>query len=476
MDYFLGIDIGTTAVKAVAFSANGKLLGEQSRSYLMLHPEPDRSEQDPEEILQAVFTCVENILQVFGYPPKLVSFSAAMHSLMAVDEKGIPISKCIIWADNRAAAIAARIRKEQREKTFYQKTGVRIHAMSPFCKLLWLRENDPALFQHAFKFIGIKEYIFFKLFGIYVVDSSIAAATGLMNMATIRWDAEILEEVGIRQSRLSRIVSVREAFSSPALFPSLKNVPVVIGGSDGAMANLGTSSQKSNALVVSIGTSSAVRIIVKGPEADPLMRNFCYHIRDDQFLLGAAGNNGAIVLQWLREDFFMAPEKMPDFLSLAAGVHAGSDGLIFLPYVLGERAPVWNAAARGVLFGLSVNHTRSHTIRAAMEGVIYCVFAMAAALTEKRDIPMIHVTGGFAQSDLWVQILSDVFNLPAGVSETVENAAWGAAKLGMEALKMDPPAEEKILRTFTPSPERHGVYQQQFKKFERLYSELKSEF
>ena len=176
MDYFLGIDIGTTAVKAVAFSANGKLLGEQSRSYLMLHPEPDRSEQDPEEILQAVFTCVENILQVFGYPPKLVSFSAAMHSLMAVDEKGIPISKCIIWADNRAAAIAARIRKEQREKTFYQKTGVRIHAMSPFCKLLWLRENDPALFQHAFKFIGIKEYIFFKLFGIYVVDSSIAAA------------------------------------------------------------------------------------------------------------------------------------------------------------------------------------------------------------------------------------------------------------------------------------------------------------
>jgi gluconokinase len=476
MEYFLGIDIGTTAVKTVAFSSAGKVLGEQSCSYSMLHPMPGWSEQDPEEIAGAVFKCVENILQHFRHPPQLISFSAAMHSLIAVDEEGLPLSNCLIWADNRADGIAGRIIREQRAESYYQKTGVRVHAMSPFCKLLWWRENDPLLFKKASRFIGIKEYIFLRLFGVYAVDSSIAAATGLMNMHTIAWDEEILEETGIGRDRLSRIVSAREIFTSPRLFPALKSVPFVIGGSDGAMANLGASSNENGALVVSIGTSSAVRVIVQGPEADPQMRSFCYHIRDNEYLLGGASNNGAVVLQWLREHFMMAPEKMPEFLSLAAGVNPGSDGLIFLPYILGERAPIWNASAKGVLFGLTVNHTRAHAVRAAMESVIHCVFAIAAVILEKRNIRVIHVTGGFAQNELWVQMLSDVFNLPVKVSETVENAAWGSVKLGMEALKMDQPGEAAILKTFAPVIERHRLYRQAFKKFERLYDVLINEF
>jgi gluconokinase len=332
------------------------------------------------------------------------------------------------------------------------------------------------LFKKASRFIGIKEYIFLRLFGVYAVDSSIAAATGLMNMHTIAWDEEILEETGIGRDRLSRIVSAREIFTSPRLFPALKSVPFVIGGSDGAMANLGASSNENGALVVSIGTSSAVRVIVQGPEADPQMRSFCYHIRDNEYLLGGASNNGAVVLQWLREHFMMAPEKMPEFLSLAAGVNPGSDGLIFLPYILGERAPIWNASAKGVLFGLTVNHTRAHAVRAAMESVIHCVFAIAAVILEKRNIWVIHVTGGFAQNELWVQMLSDVFNLPVKVSETVENAAWGSVKLGMEALKMDQPGDAEILKTFAPVIERHRLYRQAFKKFERLYDVLINEF
>jgi gluconokinase len=476
MDYFLGIDIGTTSVKVVAFSAAGKVLGEQSCSYAMLHPESDRSEQDPIEIWKAFLACVENILQHFDHPPKLLSFSAAMHSLIAMDERGLPLSNCIIWADNRAAGVARRIGTEGKAEICYQKTGVRVHAMSPFCKLIWLRENDPVLFQKTHRFIGIKEYIFFKLFGVYAVDSSIAAATGLMNMDTIRWDEEMLELTGINKEKLSGIVSVREIFRNPAWFPQLKDTPVVIGGSDGAMANLGASSAKKDALVVSVGTSSAVRIIVRGPVRDPQMRSFCYHIRDDQYLLGGASNNGAIVLQWLRENFLMASESMPDLLSLASGVEAGSGGLIFLPYILGERAPLWNAAAKGVLFGLSVNHTRAHVVRAAMEGVIFCVYAISEAIPEKSNIGMIHVTGGFAQNDLWVQMLSDIFGLPVKISDTIENACWGAVKLGMEALIMEFPGEENILKTFAPSSAHHLLYQQQFKKFQQLYGQLKNEF
>jgi gluconokinase len=477
MRYFLGIDIGTTSVKAIAFSADGKVLFEQAIAYAMTHPKPDWSEQDPEEIVKALFQCVENVLQHFHpAPPILLSFSAVMHSLLAVNDQGTPISKCIIWADNRAAAIASRIQKEQKSTALYHKTGVPVHAMSPFCKLLWLRENEPLLFQKAFKFIGIKEYVFFKLFGTYVVDSSIASATGLMNLKTIQWDPDILEETGLQQNRLSRIVQIREIFTSPVLFPQLKNVPFVIGGSDGAMANLGTSSGNEGSLVVSIGTSCAARVIIRGAVTDQAMRTFCYHIKDDQYLLGGAGNNGAVVLQWLKEKFFVSAGNFPDFLALASGVQAGSDGLIFLPYILGERAPMWNASAKGVLFGLTVNHNRAHVIRASMEAVINCVYAISMPICENRNIQQIYVTGGFAQNDEWVQILTDVFNLPVWVSETIENAAWGAVKIGMEALGLTPAGEEKILKTFNPSPAGHGIYQQQFKKFQHLYTLLKEEF
>ena len=477
MDYFIGIDIGTTSVKAIAFSADGKVLFEQAIAYGMFHPNPNWSEQDPEEMVKSLFQCVENVLQHFHpVPPVLLSFSAAMHSLIAVNDGGKAVSRCLIWADNRAAAIASRFHKENRASGFYHRTGVPVHAMSPFCKLIWLREHDPSLFESAFKFIGIKEYVFFKLFGIYVVDASIASATGLMSLERVQWDQDILKEVRLHEDRLSRIVPVHEIYKSPALFPRLKNVAIVIGGSDGAMANLGTSPGRDGGLVVTIGTSSAARVIVRKPETDPAMRSFCYYIKENHYLLGGASNNGAIVLQWLRENFFDSTPGLTDFLALAGTIKAGSEGLVFLPYILGERAPVWNASAKGVLFGLTVNHTKHHVIRASMEAVINCVYAISKPIIEKRNIRLIFVTGGFAQNDLWVQILSDVFNLPVCISDTVENAAWGAVKTGMEALKLPSAGEENKSKIFSPSPELHLVYQRQFKKFERLYDLIKEEF
>src|ERR1700681_1542068 len=163
MEYFLGIDIGTTSVKSIAFSKEGKTLYEYSVSYPIKHPFPDWSEQDPEEITNAVIKTVENILQeLTPHLPVLCSFCSAMHSLIAVDQKGSAISPSIIWADNRAAGIAAQIFKDGREQVFYSRTGLPIHAMSPFCKLLWFKEKQTELFNKAYKFIGIKEYVFYK--------------------------------------------------------------------------------------------------------------------------------------------------------------------------------------------------------------------------------------------------------------------------------------------------------------------------
>ncbi len=476
MEYFLGIDIGTTSVKSIAFSVDGKPLCGHSISYPIKHPFPEWSEQDPDEIARAVFKTVENILhELSPQVPRLCCFSSAMHSLIVIDDRGQPISPSIIWADNRASKIAARIQKENNAQTFYKLTGLPVHAMSPFCKLQWLRENQEHIFNKAHKFIGIKEFIFYKLFGVFVVDVSIAAATGLMNGENQNWDHWILEQTGIAENKLSDIVETDKIFYSPAMFPSLQKIPFVIGGSDGAMANLG-STDEPGSLVITVGTSSAARLIVNKPQIDPQMRTFCYYINKHQWLVGGASNNGGIVLQWLQENFFQSKEEVAVFLNQAMSVNPGAGGLIFLPYLMGERAPVWNADARGVLFGLRINQGQAEMIRASLEGVIYCLYAISQPIFEKTEIRNIHASGGFARNELWLQILSDIFNLPVLISETVENSSWGAAKCGMKALGIPVSSKATVSKTYFPNADSHLIYEKGFRKFQRLYELLKEEF
>jgi gluconokinase len=476
MEYFLGIDIGTTSVKTIAFSRDGKTLGAHSVSYAIKHPMPDRSEQDPDEIFAAVCQTVENILQeLHPYLPVLCSFSSAMHSLIAVNEKGDAISPSIIWADNRAKIFAEKIHRENRAQTLYKQTGLPVHAMSPFCKLQWIRENQPELFDSAFKFIGIKEFVFYKLFGLYVVDASVAAATGLMNATTRQWDPEILKIVALSTDKLSEIVETDHIISAVRVFPSLKNIPFVIGGSDGAMANLGTTDDPGS-LVVTVGTSSASRLILNKPVMDAAMRTFCYYLHSQQWLVGGASNNGGIVLQWLQEDFMQSDKTVVQFLNQASSVKPGANGLIFLPYLLGERAPIWNADAKGILFGVNINHKQADMVRASLEAVIYCIYAISQPLMEKTEIKNIYATGGFARNELGLQIMSDLFNLPVLVCETVENSAWGAVKCGMRALGLSISAISPVSKTFYPDAGIHPVYQNGFQKFQRLYELLRGEF
>jgi gluconokinase len=476
MEYFLGVDIGTTSVKTIAFSKEGKTLCESSISYPIHHPYPDWSEQDPEEIVRALVKTVENILQeLHPQVPVLCSFCSAMHSLIAVDKKGMAISPSIIWADNRAAGISTGIHKTNRAKALYEHTGLPIHAMSPFCKLLWLKENQKDLFDRAYKFIGIKEYVFYKLFGVYAIDVSVASATGLLNAETLQWDPWILEQAGITADKLSEVIPIDKIFYAPGILPTLKKVPFVAGGSDGAMANIG-STEEPGSLVITVGTSSAARVILSRPYIDPGMRTFCYYIKNNQWLLGGASNNGGIVLQWLHENIFNSEKTITDFLTQASDVKPGSDGLIFLPYLLGERAPIWNADAKGVLFGLQIGHSQASVIRASLEGIIYCIYGISQAIMEQSDIRNIYATGGFARNELGLQIMADIFNLPVLVCETVENSAWGAVKCGMAALHITASNGAVISKKYFPDAGAHAVYAKGFLKFQRLYELLKEEF
>jgi len=479
MNYYLGIDIGTTSSKAVAFSVDGDIVASHSFDYEMRHPQPNQSEQDPDEIFTAVLNGIDAVVNdMSAEAPLFISFSAAMHSFIAIDDQGKLLTQCIIWADNRADLVAEKLRTTEKGQNFYHASGVPVHSMSPLCKLLWFRENNSVIFNSAFKFIGIKEYIFFKLFEQFVVDTSIASATGFLNIETLQWDEEILSFAGIDSSRLSEVVSVKKTFYYKGMLPQLqtvKGVPFVIGASDGALSNLGTGAINSNAMAVTVGTSGAARVVVSAPETDANMSTFCYHLKDSFYIAGGANNNGAVVLQWLKETILETDDSFDKIFEEAKTIEPGSNGLILLPYILGERAPLWNSNAKGVFFGLNIEHTKAHLIRACMEGVIYALYSIGRILAEKKSITELRASGGFAKSSLWLQILADVFDTKVLVSDAVESSALGAVMLGAEALGIITAFNTRDSATYTPVASNHVIYKRCFEKFQRLYDLLKGE-
>ena len=366
---------------------------------------------------------------------------------------------------------------------FYHETGVPIHAMSPFCKLIWLKENNPAVFSAAGKFIGIKEYIFFQLFKKYVVDTAIASATGLLNLHSLQWDETILAYAGITTDQLSAVTSTThkeylttgQGYGADNRLQGVLQAAFVIGGSDGGLANLGSGATGKNAMAISIGTSSAVRMVTREVYTDEQMRTFCYHMTGNQYIIGGASNNGAVVLQWLKEQLLETTDSYEQLFERAASVHAGCNGLLFLPYVLGERAPIWNSNARGVFFGLDITHTKAHLVRAVMEGVVYAVFSIGRIIQEERTITEIHATGGFTQSPFWLQMLCDMCNCPVMVSGAVETSAFGAVKLGMEALGIAIDWIPKTTAIYQPNLVQHHIYLEQYKKMEQVYKLLQPE-
>ena len=180
--YVIGIDIGTGSTKAIAMNSKGTIIADSQLYYSTQSPKPGYAEQDPEIIWDAFTNCIKKIISVLKYPPVSVCFSSAMHGLIAVNEQNKPISNLITWADTRSEKIAAQIRKSKVAKSIYKATGTPIHPMAPLCKIIWLRENQPLVFKAAFNFISIKDYIWYRLFGVYEIDHSIASATGLFNI------------------------------------------------------------------------------------------------------------------------------------------------------------------------------------------------------------------------------------------------------------------------------------------------------
>ncbi|MEN1967850.1 gluconokinase [Lentibacillus sp. N15] len=495
--YYLGVDIGTTSTKAVLYTKQGKVVSMNTINYPLHTPNPLTAEQNPDEIVDAVTNAIkETIRNITQSELAFVSFSCAMHSLIAVDQTGSPLTNSITWADTRSAEHAKKIKEVHNGHEIYLRTGTPIHAMSPLAKLVWLREAKPEIFERAAKFISIKEYVFYKLFGKFVIDYSIASATGLFNLRSLDWDAGALQLAGIMPQQLSEIVPTTYKLTElkkeyQSLMGIDSDTPFIIGASDGVLSNLGVNAIEPGVVAVTIGTSGAIRTVYKEPKTDPKGRIFCYALTENHWVIGGPVNNGGIVLRWLRDEFAAAEVETAKQLNIdpydvltkiASNVNPGSDGLIFHPYLTGERAPLWNANARGSFFGLSIHHKKQHMIRAVLEGTIYNLYTVLLALEELTGEPKrIQATGGFARSKMWRQLMADIFEKPVIVPESFESSCLGAVVLGMYATgEIDDFSivSEMVGNTNThvPNEETAVIYRELLPIFIRLSRMLNEEY
>ncbi|VBB05068.1 Hypothetical protein LUCI_0274 [Lucifera butyrica] len=495
----MGVDIGTTGCRAVIYRNDGTILASQAAEYPLYTPHAAWAEQDPEEIFQAFVKVTRAAALQAGLQGEQlggICFSSVMHSVIPVDAAGTPLYRMLIWADSRSHKFADEIKLGRDAGQIYNKTGCPVHPMYPLYKVMWFREEQPEIFARTAKFVGIKEYIFFRLCGKYLVDKSIATTTAMYNINTQAWDPDLLAMLQIDAEKLSVVVPTTHVeWGMQAEMAAQLEVPagiaLIVGASDGVLSNVGSGSVNPGQVTAMIGTSGALRIITDRPQIDEKGRTWCYNLTEDYWVLGGAINNGGIAFRWTRDKFAATEQQVAAKLGLdvyellgkyAEQKPAGSDGLIMLPFLAGERAPYYNANARGVLFGLNLNHGKRHLIRATMEGIVYRMFSVFRALEEVAGKSNeVRVSGSFTRSRLWVQIMADVFGRIITVPGEPEGAAFGAAILGMFALGIIDSIKEvndliNIKERYYPDETNHDRYQKLFGIYERIYWNLQKEF
>ncbi|MCM3128684.1 gluconokinase [Paenibacillus sp. MER 78] len=497
--YMLGIDIGTTSTKSVLFEENGQVVAKASEEYPLHTPVPDAAVQDPEQIFHAVMHTVKEVMKTSSIAPDQVmfaSFSTAMHSMIAMGAAGNPLTPCITWADNRSNQWARKLKDELNGHEIYRRTGTPIHPMSPLAKLLWLKHDHNELFSQSAKFISIREYVTFKLFNEYVVDHSIASATGLMNLEQLDWDEEALQIAGITSERLSTLVPTTHILEGlnekyAAEMGLSASTPFVVGATDGVLSNLGVNAIRPGEVAATIGTSGAIRTVVDKPVTDPKGRTFCYALTENHWVVGGPVNNGGMIFRWVRDEMAASEIETAKRLGIssydvltriAARVSPGADGLLFHPFLSGERAPLWNPDARGSFFGLTLHHKKEHMIRSVLEGVIFNLYTVLLAMKEQMGQPSrILATGGFARSPLWRQMMADIFDQEVVVPESFESSCLGAVVLGLYATGRSDSLEivsKMVGTTHAHKPDQNhvSIYQELLPIFIRISRKLTEEY
>ena len=486
----LGVDLGTSQLKLLAVDLAGRPVASKVAPIATTRPQPGWAEQQPEEWWAAlVAACREMWASLNPRRIVAVGLSGQMHGATFVDDAGEPLGPALIWADSRTAPQVAALERIIPPADLLRIGGNPANTSFTATKIMWLREQRPDLFASTRRVLLAKDYLRWRLTGEYATDVSDASATLLFDLHQRDWSADLLHALDLDPALLppvyeSAMVCGRITAAAAVATGLLAGLPVVAGGGDAACSAFGLGLADSDeAALVSIGTSAQIFAVSDQPVVDQLGRvhSLCHVVPSRWHMMGAVLAGGA-TLHWWR-DLLTAPGgQPPDFDALteaAATVAPGAAGVLLLPYLLGERTPHMTAAARGVFYGLRLDHDRRHLTRAVLEGV---AFALRDGLEVLRECGLslseVRLTGGGARSGLWAAILRDVFGLPLRRCDE-RGAAHGAALLdgiGVGAFGYAsvpaPPAIEPTM----PEPLAVADYTTVYQRWRRLYPALAAEF
>lgn len=505
MQTLLGLDLGTTGVKAALFAAeDGHVVADAFFEYPLFHPHPGWAEQNPADWWQATIAAIRDCLAkgaklgAQAADVRGVGLSGQMHGVVLLDEAQQVLRPCIIWADQRSEAQSRWITERVGASKLID--YVSNPALTGFSapKLLWVRDNEPEIFARARTMLLPKDYIRYLLTGVQAMEISDAAGTCLLDVKHGRWSQEVLNALELAPSLLPPVVPAdavsgtitREVAAQTGL---VAGTPVAGGGADNACGAVGNGVVEPGIGLVSVGTSGIVLVYSETPQVDtsgpvPRVHTFNHAAPNAWYLMGVTQGAG-LSMRWVRDNIGL-PEKA---LEQWSGVDAydtlaqeaekappGSEGLIFLPYMQGERSPHLDPYARGGWIGLTASHTRQHLIRSVMEGVAFSLKDCYAIIKEQGlKLDQVRATGGGAKSVLWRQIIADVLGVELVVTNASEGPAFGAALLAGVASGVYASVQEACAQTIRvstrtePRPDVVSVYAQTYETYTALYPALK---
>ncbi len=492
MRYLMGIDVSTTGAKALLMDEAGRVLSSVSTPLSLSTPRPLWSEQDPHEWWAGTCASISAAIGQAGVNASdilAVGLTGQMHGLTLLDEAGRVLRPAILWNDQRTGKQCDEIRKRVGKSRLIAITGNDALAGFTAPKILWVRENEPAVYTQVRHILLPKDYVRYRLTGGFAIDKADAAGTLLLDLKTRQWSREVLEALDIPAEWLPEAfegteVTGRVTPEAAQAAGLLAGTPVVAGGGDQSAQAVGVGAIRPGIVALTLGTSGVVFVSTEQPFYEPegRLHTFCHAVPGRWHLMGvmlsAAGS-----LRWFHDS--VAPELDYDaLLAPAAEIPAGCEGLCFLPYLTGERTPHPDPLARGAFVGLTIRHTLAHMTRAVLEGVAFGLRDSFELIRQvgAAQIQEVRVSGGGARSPLWRQILADVLGVELVTVNTTEGAAYGAALLAGVGAGVWPDVEAACAATITitgrtkANPDQHARYERSYQAYRQLYPALASWF
>ncbi len=501
MSYLLGIDIGTSGTKTLLIDAAGKVIASATDTYPLSTPKPLWTEQDPEDWWQATVSTIRTVLTKSGVPAdeiKGIGLSGQMHGAVFLDERNQVLRPSILWCDQRTGAECHWITETIGREKVVELTSNPVLTGFTAPKIVWVRNNEPEVYAKTRKVLLPKDYVRLRLTGEFATEVSDASGTSLFNVTKRRWADEMLDGAGIPRDWMPAVyespeISGRITEETASLTGLKAGTPVVGGGGDQAAGAVGNGVVETGIVSSTVGTSGVVFAFADEPVVDPGLRvhTFCHAVPGKWHVMGVMLSAGGS-LRWYRDTFAQseidqasaAGTEVYDILSdQVAEVEPGCEGLIFLPYLTGERTPYPDPNARGVFFGITLRHDKRHFIRAVYEGVAYGLRDSFEILGEMRvPITQVRASGGGARSGVWRQIQADITGKEHVLINIEEGPAFGVALLAGVGTGVYPSVEEacrstiQVVSATAPNSAVGALYDRYYGVYRALYPSLKDQF